>query len=63
LWFKLVRSGNTFTGSVSSDGQSSTTVGSKTVTMAGSVYMGLAVCSRSTSFLNTAAFDNNTAVP
>ena len=63
LWFKLVRSGNTFTGSVSSDGQSWTTVGSKNVTMAGSVYMGLAVCSRSTSFLNTAAFDNITAVP
>jgi hypothetical protein len=57
VWFKLARAGNTFTGSVSSNGLW-ITVGSATVAMASSNYLGIAVCSRRTSALNTSTFDN-----
>src|SRR5262249_8541561 len=57
-WVKLTRLGSTFTGSISSDGVSWTQVGSATIPMAASVYMGLAVTARDTSAAITATFDN-----
>ena len=46
-WVKLVRSGKTFSGYVSTDGVTWTLVGSDTITMATTVYLGLAVTSHS----------------
>ena len=58
-WLKLVRSGNTFTMYGSTNGVNWTQLGtSQTVTMAPSVYVGLAVSNRNTSSLATATFDN-----
>jgi pimeloyl-ACP methyl ester carboxylesterase/regulation of enolase protein 1 (concanavalin A-like superfamily) len=57
-YVKLTRSGSTFTGAVSADGISWTTVGSKTVSMNSSVYVGLAVCSRSNTTLSQAVFND-----
>ena len=57
-WLKLVRSGNTFTASRSSDGINWTVVGTTNVTMAANVYVGLAVTSHNDSVLNTSTFDN-----
>jgi RHS repeat-associated protein len=67
-WLMLVRSGSTFTGYQSADGQNWVQVGtSQTVTMAQNVYVGLAVSSFSNSSLATATIDNisinSTAVP
>ncbi len=56
-WVKLVRSGNTFTGYRSADGVTWSSVGSTSVTMAASVYIGLLVCSKATTS-NTSVFDN-----
>jgi subtilase family serine protease len=58
-WVKLVRSGNTFTSYAAADGVSWVQVGSsQTISMAPSVYIGLAVSSNNTSSLATATFDN-----
>ncbi|MCU0495655.1 MAG: DUF1349 domain-containing protein, partial [Chloroflexaceae bacterium] len=57
-WLRLERKGNSFTGAVSSDGSTWTTVGSATVSMGQNVFVGLAVNSGSDSALNTATFDN-----
>ena len=57
-WVKLVRSGNTFTGSRSADGVSWTQQGTTTITMASTVYAGLVVTSHDTSTACTAVFDN-----
>ncbi|MBV9767805.1 MAG: hypothetical protein JOZ48_23395, partial [Acidobacteriaceae bacterium] len=57
-WVKLVRSGNQFSGYVSSDGATWVQVGSDTVAMASSVYIGLAVASHDNTKLCTATFDN-----
>ena len=58
-WIKLVRSGTTFSGYTSSNGVDWTQIStSKTITMAQSVYVGIAVSSGSTSSLLTANFDN-----
>lgn len=57
-WVKLVRSGNAFIGSVSSDGSNWTTVGSDSIAMPDSVYIGLAVTSHNDSTTGTATFDN-----
>jgi hypothetical protein len=58
-WLKLVRSGNVFTMYGSTNGVNWTPLGtSQTVTMAPSVYVGLAVSNRNTSSLATATFDN-----
>jgi regulation of enolase protein 1 (concanavalin A-like superfamily) len=60
-WIKLARSGNVFTMYGSPDGVNWVQLGtSQTVSMAQSVYVGLAVTSRSTSSLATANFDNVT---
>ena len=58
-WLKLVRSGNGFSMYGSTNGTTWTQLGaSQTVTMAPSVYIGLAVSNRNTSSLATATFDN-----
>ncbi len=63
IWFKLVRSGNTFTGSVSVDATNWVTTASATVAMANTYYAGIAVCSRSsTGVLTTATVDNVSSV-
>jgi hypothetical protein len=59
-WVKLERIGNTFNAYSSSDGTSWTLVGSDTVPMAATVYVGLAVTSHTTTAAATATFDNVT---
>src|SRR5207249_4486698 len=65
---KIVRSGNAFSGYISPDGRNWTQIGTaQTITMAQTVYIGLAVSSQSTTTLNTVNFDNvsisSTAAP
>lgn len=55
---KLERAGNTFTASQSADGSNWTVIGSITIDMASSVYIGLAVTSHNNSVLTTAILDN-----
>lgn len=57
-WVKLVRSGNAFTAYKSTNGSSWSSVGSTTVSMASSVYLGFATTSHNNSVLNTSTFDN-----
>src|SRR5207249_10184001 len=52
------RSGTTFTAAYSSDGSSFTTAGTATISMANTVYLGLAVSSLTSIALNTSTFDN-----
>jgi len=59
-WLRLVRAGNTVTAAVSADGSTWRTVGSVTVSMNTTVYVGLAVTSHDTTRLNTATFDSVT---
>ncbi|HEY8993365.1 MAG TPA: alpha-L-fucosidase [Lacunisphaera sp.] len=56
-WLRLTRSGNTFTADRSADGTTWTTVGTTSVTMASSVYVGLAASSVNDGTLMQAAFD------
>jgi hypothetical protein len=57
-YVKLTRSGNTFTGYRSADGVSWTIVGSDVVSMASTIYVGLAVTSHSYGVAATATFDS-----
>ncbi len=57
-WEKLVRSGNTFTGYVSKDGNTWIKIGSTTVSIESQVDIGLAVSSRVTGTLETTVFSN-----
>jgi regulation of enolase protein 1 (concanavalin A-like superfamily) len=56
-WVRLVRSGTTVTGLESANGTTWTTVGTTTVAMTSTVYVGLAVTSHTTSASTTAALD------
>jgi regulation of enolase protein 1 (concanavalin A-like superfamily) len=56
-WIKVARSGNVFTMYGSTDGVNWLQLGTQTVSMAPSVYVGLAVSNRTTSSLATATFD------
>lgn len=58
VWFKLERAGDDFTGSYSSDGTNWIVLGTANVAMSNSIYVGLIVCSRNSSVLNTATFDH-----
>jgi len=62
-WLRMVRSGNTFTGYQSADGVTWTQQGTTTITMASTVYIGLAITSHTASSLCTATFDNVTVPP
>jgi endonuclease/exonuclease/phosphatase family metal-dependent hydrolase len=57
-WLKLARTAGTFTASLSADGVAWTVIGSRSVSMATSVYVGLVVCSHDTKVLNTTLFDS-----
>lgn len=57
-WVRLTRAGNVFTGSISPDGATWTSVGTYTVAMAAQLHVGLAVTSHSNSVLSTAIIDN-----
>ena len=57
-WVRLVRQGDTFTGYESSDGVNWTLVGSETISMPSSVYVGLAVNSKDPSLTTTGTFTN-----
>ncbi|HEY3886829.1 MAG TPA: Ig-like domain-containing protein, partial [Vicinamibacterales bacterium] len=59
-WVKLTRSGNTFTAYESADGAAWTEVGTDTIPMATSVFVGLAVTSHTASSTATCTFDNVT---
>jgi regulation of enolase protein 1 (concanavalin A-like superfamily) len=56
-WVRLVRSGNTFTGYVSPNGATWSAAGSASITMTGTVYVGLVVTSHDTGVLGTATLD------
>lgn len=60
-WVRLVRSGNTFTGFRSTDGVNWTQQGTATITMASTVFAGLALTSHDSASLCAATFDNVTA--
>ncbi|MGB7161364.1 MAG: fibronectin type III domain-containing protein [Tepidisphaeraceae bacterium] len=57
-WLKLVRSGNTFSAYRSPDGTTWTKVGSASVSMGATIYVGLAVTSSQSGVLNSSTFDN-----
>ena len=59
-WLKLERSGNTFTGSISSDGKIWTQIGAATVALKRKLLVGLPVCSRLAGIATTATLDNVT---
>jgi len=55
-WVRLVRAGTLFTASQSADGVTWTTVGSETISMTTSVYVGLALTAHNNAVLNTSSF-------
>ncbi len=57
-WVKLERVGSTFNAYVSADGAAWTPVGTDTIPMASTVYVGLATSSHTTAAAATATFDN-----
>ncbi len=60
-WVRITRSGSTFTGSISADGSTWTTLGTSTITMASSVKVGLALTSHNNAELCTSAMSNVSA--
>ena len=60
LWVKMTRSGSTLTGYQSTDGSSWTSIGTATVSLGSSVYVGLAVTSHDNTRLAAGAFDHVT---
>ncbi|HSY16794.1 MAG TPA: hypothetical protein VK815_00605 [Candidatus Acidoferrales bacterium] len=63
-WIKLARSGSSLTAYRSGDGITWTQVGTaQTITMSANAVVGLAVCSKNNSVLNTSMFDNVTITP
>jgi hypothetical protein len=62
-WVRVVRADSTFTGYHSSNGSTWTTIGTQSITMGASVYIGLPVCSHLDGTLCTATLDNVTATP
>gem|GEM_PF-855831 len=63
VWVRLVRTGKTLYGYRSTNGTTWTLVNSRSITMATSTYVGLAVASGSSATLNTATFSSATVVP
>ncbi len=59
-WFRLSRSGNTFTASASDDGSTWFTVGTSTVSMGNTYYVGLAVSSGTSGTVVSIGFDHVT---
>ena len=63
LVLRLVRTGSTFTASRSANGTAWTTIGTQSITMGSTVYIGLPVTSRVDGTRAAAGFDNVTATP
>lgn len=57
-WVRMTRAGSNFTGAVSPDGVTWTTVGTVPVSMANQVMVGLAVTAHNNAALNTSVLDN-----
>lgn len=57
-WVRIQRSGSSFTSYVSSNGSNWTQIGSETISMSSSVYIGLAVTAHNNSTTCSATFDN-----
>jgi regulation of enolase protein 1 (concanavalin A-like superfamily) len=55
-WLRLTRTGNVFTGYSSTDGVNWTMIGSTTIAMSDTIFVGMAVSSRSTTSTATAQF-------
>lgn len=63
-WLRVKRTGNSFSGYISSDGNTWTQVGAtQTITMANNTYVGLCLTSHANAILCTAAYTNVTTVP
>jgi fibronectin type 3 domain-containing protein len=62
-WVMLVRTGNVITGYSSTNGQSYTLLGSTTISMAASVFVGLAVSSNNDGAFSTATFTSALVAP
>ena len=58
LYLKLARRGNTFTASLSSDGEVWASVGSQDVTLPATAFVGLGACSHAEHAVTSASFDN-----
>jgi hypothetical protein len=58
VWVRITRQGDTFSGAVSPDGTGWTSIGSVTIPMAGSVYVGLCVTAHNNAAVTTAVFDS-----
>jgi regulation of enolase protein 1 (concanavalin A-like superfamily) len=58
VWVRLSRNGNVFSAYFSGDGQNWQLVGTETINMGASIYIGLAVTSHNNSMLCTATLDN-----
>jgi hypothetical protein len=64
VWVQLVRAGNAFSASYSTDGTTWTQIGSaQTITMSASALAGLAVTAHNNSLLNTSTFDYLAVTP
>jgi hypothetical protein len=59
-WLRLTRTGNLFTGEISDDGASWSTVGSVSVSMGAAVRIGMAVTARNDAYMHWGVFDNVT---
>ena len=57
-WVRIVRQGNTFTGYASADGSSWTSIGSQTIAMAATAYIGLCVTAHNNAMVAAATFDS-----
>ncbi len=62
-WVRLVRSGSTFTGYMSSNGVDWTPVNTRSISMATNIYVGFVVASGNTNSPNSAAFSSGFVVP
>jgi regulation of enolase protein 1 (concanavalin A-like superfamily) len=61
-WLKIARKGSTFTASESATGTTWAVIGSQTITMQSTIYVGLAVTSHNAGALSTATFSNVSVV-
>jgi regulation of enolase protein 1 (concanavalin A-like superfamily) len=62
-WLRLTRSGDNFTGDISTDGTNWVAVSSVTIPMNRNILVGLAVCAHNNSVLNSTLFDHVAVVP
>jgi regulation of enolase protein 1 (concanavalin A-like superfamily) len=62
-WVKLVRAGDKLTGYYSADGATWQSLGTRTIAMSSTVYVGLAVTAHDAAKLNTSSFSNVSVVP